>query len=117
MSKTIPQTRSSAIKPPSLEFFRDRNSIDAISGDDLTRFVVSLKKDHVLGSNTIPHNAIIVAQFSSAMAGAGSRASCNCPNESARFQSTTTRRIWHVLCGLLRYGARLVRHVPDDWFP
>jgi hypothetical protein len=45
------------------EFFRDRSSIDAISGDDLTRFVVTLKKDHGLGSNTILHNAVIVAQF------------------------------------------------------
>ena len=41
----------------------DRSSIDAISGDDLTRFVVTLKKDHGLGSNTILHNAVIVAQF------------------------------------------------------
>jgi integrase/recombinase XerD len=45
------------------EFFRDCASIDAISGDDLTRFVVTLKKDHGLGSNTILHNAVIVAQF------------------------------------------------------
>jgi hypothetical protein len=45
------------------EFFRDRGWIDAISGDDLTRFVVTLKKDHGLGSNTILHNAVIVAQF------------------------------------------------------
>src|ERR1700690_3494723 len=45
------------------EFFRDRSSIDAISSDDLTRFVVVLKKDHGLGSNTILHNAVIIAQF------------------------------------------------------
>src|ERR1700682_2653354 len=45
------------------EFFRDCVSIDAISGDDLTRFVVTLKKDYGLGSNTILHNAVIVAQF------------------------------------------------------
>ena len=45
------------------EFFRDCVSIDAISGDDLTRFVVTLKKDHGLGSNTILHNAVIIAQF------------------------------------------------------
>ena len=45
------------------EFFRDCVSIDAISGDDLTRFVVTLKKDHGLGSNTILHDAVIVAQF------------------------------------------------------
>ena len=46
-----------------LDFFRDRDSIDAISGDDLTDFAVSLKKDHGLGSNTILHNAVIIAQF------------------------------------------------------
>jgi len=45
------------------EFFRDITSIDAISGDDLTRFVVALKRDHKLGANTVLHNAIIVAQF------------------------------------------------------
>ena len=45
------------------EFFRDCVSIEAISADDLTRFVVTLKKDHGLGSNTILHNAVIVAQF------------------------------------------------------
>ena len=45
------------------EFFRDCVSIDAISGDDLTRFVVTLKKDYGLGSNTILHNGVIVAQF------------------------------------------------------
>lgn len=46
-----------------VDFFRDRDSIDAISGDDLTRFAVALKKDHGLGSNTILHNAVIIAQF------------------------------------------------------
>ena len=46
-----------------LDFFRDRDSIDAITSDDLTRFVVTLKKDHGLGSNTILHNAVIIAQF------------------------------------------------------
>ena len=45
------------------EFFRDTTSIDAISGDDLTRFVVALKRDHKLGANTVLHNAVIVAQF------------------------------------------------------
>jgi integrase len=45
------------------EFFRECSSIDAISDDDLTRFVVALKRDHKLGSNTILHNAVIVAQF------------------------------------------------------
>lgn len=46
-----------------LDFFHDRASIDAISADDLTRFVVTLKRDHGLGSNTILHNAVIIAQF------------------------------------------------------
>jgi integrase/recombinase XerD len=46
-----------------LDYFRDRDSIDSISADDLTGFVVSLKKDHRLGSNTILHNAVIIAQF------------------------------------------------------
>ncbi len=46
-----------------LDYFRDRDSLDAISADDLTGFVVSLKKDHSLGSNTILHNAVIIAQF------------------------------------------------------
>jgi integrase len=45
------------------KFFRESNSIDAISGDDLTRFIVALKKDHKLGANTVLHNAVIVAQF------------------------------------------------------
>lgn len=46
-----------------LEFFRDRSTIDGISGEDLTRFVVALKKDHDLSANTVLHNTIIVAQF------------------------------------------------------
>jgi integrase len=46
-----------------LDFFHDRASIDAISADDLTRFVVTLKRDYGLGSNTILHNAVIIAQF------------------------------------------------------
>jgi integrase len=46
-----------------LDFFHDRASIDAISADDLTRFVVTLKRDHGLGSNTILHNTVIIAQF------------------------------------------------------
>lgn len=45
------------------EFFRDRSSIDAISSEDLTRFVVALKRDHKLGANTVLHKAVIVAQF------------------------------------------------------
>ncbi len=46
-----------------VEFFSDRETIDQISSDDLTRYVIALKKDHQLGANTILHNAIIVAQF------------------------------------------------------
>ena len=46
-----------------LEFFGDRQTIDQITGDDLTRFIIALKRDHGLGANTIVHNAIIVAQF------------------------------------------------------
>jgi hypothetical protein len=46
-----------------LDYFSDRDSMDPISADDLTGFVVSLKKDHSLGSNTILHNAVIIAQF------------------------------------------------------
>jgi hypothetical protein len=64
------------------EFFRDRSSIDSLSGDDLTRFVLTLKKDHGLRSNTILHNAVIVAHSSNAMGGVGSRKSCRCPSAS-----------------------------------
>lgn len=46
-----------------LEFFGDRETTDQITRDDLTRFIVALKRDHGLGANTIVHNAIIVAQF------------------------------------------------------
>jgi integrase len=46
-----------------LEFFQDRESIDQITRDDLTRYVIALKKDHNLGANTVLHNAIIVAQL------------------------------------------------------
>jgi len=65
------------------EFFRDCVLIDTISGDDLTRFVVTLKKDHGLGSNTILHNASS-RNFSSAMAGAESRNSCRYRSASRR---------------------------------
>jgi len=58
------------------EFFRDCGSIDAISGDDLTRFVVTLKKDHGLGSNTIRTTRSSSRSFSRVMGGAGSRESC-----------------------------------------
>jgi len=46
-----------------IEFFRNKESIDQIGADDLTSYLIALKKDHNLGANTILHNAIIVAQF------------------------------------------------------
>ena len=46
-----------------LEFFKDHETIDQISSDDLTSYIIALKKDHSLGANTILHNAVIVAQF------------------------------------------------------
>lgn len=46
-----------------VEFFSDRESIDQIGADELTRYIIALKKDHGLGANTILHNTIIVAQL------------------------------------------------------
>jgi integrase len=46
-----------------LEFFKDHQTIDQINSDDLTCYIIALKKDHSLGANTILHNAVIVAQF------------------------------------------------------
>jgi len=46
-----------------VEFFRDKESIDQIGADDLTRYIIALKNDHNLGANTVLHNAVIVAQF------------------------------------------------------
>ncbi len=46
-----------------LEFFKDRQAIEQITKEDLTSYIISLKKDHNLGANTILHNAVIVAQF------------------------------------------------------
>jgi integrase len=46
-----------------LEFFKDHQTIDQISSDDLTSYIIALKKDHSLGANTILHNAVIVAQL------------------------------------------------------
>src|SRR5580658_7491627 len=40
------------------DFFRDYATIEAISNDDLTRFVVALKRDHKLAANSIIHNAV-----------------------------------------------------------
>jgi integrase len=46
-----------------LEFFMDYQTIDQINSDDLTSYIIGLKKDHSLGANTILHSAVIVAQF------------------------------------------------------
>ena len=46
-----------------LDFFRERDSIEKICADDLTQFMVVLKKVHGLGANTVLHNAVIIAQF------------------------------------------------------
>jgi len=46
-----------------LEFFKDHQAIDQISSDDLTSYIIALKKDHSLGANTILHNAVIVARL------------------------------------------------------
>jgi len=46
-----------------IQFFQDKESIDQIGTDDLTRYIIALKKDHNLGANTVLHNTIIVAQF------------------------------------------------------
>ena len=46
-----------------LELFKDHQTIDQISSDDLTSFIIALKKDHGPGANTILHNAVIVARL------------------------------------------------------
>jgi integrase len=46
-----------------LEFFKEHHTIEQITSDDLTSYIIALKKDHSLGANTILHNAVIVAQF------------------------------------------------------
>jgi integrase len=46
-----------------LEFFKDHQAIDQISSDDLTSYIIVLKKDHSLGANTILHNLVIVARL------------------------------------------------------
>src|ERR1700690_426060 len=40
-----------------LDFFKGCATIDQITSDDLTRYIIALKKDHQLGANTILHNA------------------------------------------------------------
>src|SRR5271165_4972927 len=59
------ETAGEMVKKPALHVAITKylEQIDALTGDDLMRFVVTLKKDHGLGSNTILHNAVIVAQF------------------------------------------------------
>ena len=67
-----------------LDFFGDRDSIDAISGDDLTRFVVTLKKITAWDptrSCTTPSSS---RNFSSATVGVGSRKSCRYRSASRR---------------------------------
>ena len=101
-----------------LEFFRDRDSIDAISGDDLTRFVVTLKKDHGLGSNTILHNAVIVAQFFKRHGRSGITRELQLPERITPlvkiYRHEELARFFAVL---LRCGTCLVRHVSADRFP
>ena len=54
---------SKAVLERFIEFFRNKESIDQIGADDLTRYIIALKKDNNLGANTILHNMIVVAQF------------------------------------------------------
>ena len=100
------------------EFFRDCVSIDAISGDDLTRFVVTLKKDHGLGSNTILHNAVIVAQFLKRHGRSGITRELSLPERiTPACEDLPPRGACPLLCSVLRCGTRLVRHVSADRFP
>jgi len=46
-----------------LDFFSDRATIKSITPDDLNAYMVHLKRKHNLGSNSVIHNMIIVAQF------------------------------------------------------
>src|SRR5689334_7692130 len=69
-----------------LDYYRDRDSIDAISADDLTGFVVSLKKDHSLGSNTILHNAVNHSPIPQA------------PRKERDHARTTATRAHHAAC-------------------
>ncbi len=103
---------------PLREFFRDCVSIDAISGDDLTRFVVTVKKDHGLGSNTILHNAVIVAPFLKRHGRSGNHARTVATGaHHAACEGIPPRGACPLLCGVLRCGTCLVRHVSADRFP
>jgi len=62
-SKPNTHRKYEAVLERFVEFFRDKESIDQIGADDLTRYIIALKKDHNLGANTILHNMIVVAQF------------------------------------------------------
>jgi hypothetical protein len=64
------------------EFFRDCVSIDAISSDDLTRFVVTLKRIMAWDPTRSCTPRSSSRSFSSAMAGAGSRKSYRSPSAS-----------------------------------
>ena len=66
------------------EFFRDCLSIDAISGDNLMRFVVTLKKDHGRDPTRSCTTRSSLRNFSSAMGGAGSRKSYRYASASRR---------------------------------
>ena len=46
-----------------LEFFSDRATVKSITPDDLNAYMVYLKRKHNLGSNSVIHNMVIVAQF------------------------------------------------------
>ena len=46
-----------------LEFFSDRTTAKSITADDLNAFMVHLKRKHNLGSNTVIHNMVVIAQF------------------------------------------------------
>jgi integrase len=46
-----------------LEFFSDRTTAKSITADDLNDYMVHLKRKHSLGSNSVIHNMVIVAQF------------------------------------------------------
>jgi integrase len=46
-----------------LEFFSDRTTAKSITPDDLNDYMVHLKRKHNLGSNSVIHNMVIVAQF------------------------------------------------------
>jgi hypothetical protein len=66
------------------EFFRDCVSIDEITGDDLTRFVVTLKKDMAWDPTRSCTTRSSSRNFSSVMGGAGSRESCRYRSASRR---------------------------------